>query len=140
MELGGSGGERSNFRFAATFEQVAQELLAPEDLARTIETDGSLETAYLNLDTAALLEAQIWGQGFPRPLFLDDFEVLTQRVVGEKHLKAKLRRAGRNVEAMRFNALDSLPSAVRAAYRLAVNEYSGAQNLQIVVEHWERPA
>jgi len=127
-------------RFAATFEQVAQELLAPEDLARTIETDGSLETAYLNLDTAALLEAQIWGQGFPRPLFLDDFEVLTQRVVGEKHLKAKLRRAGRNVEAMRFNALDSLPSAVRAAYRLAVNEYSGAQNLQIVVEHWERPA
>ncbi len=127
-------------RFAATFEQVVQELLAPEDLARTIETDGSLESAYLNLDTAALLEAQIWGQGFPQPLFLDDFEVLTQRVVGEKHLKAKLRRAGRNVEAMRFNALDSLPSAVRAAYRLAVNEYNGAQNLQIVVEHWERAA
>jgi len=127
-------------RFAELFEQVVRELLAPEDLAQEIETDGSLETAYLTLDTATLLEAQIWGQGFPQPLFLDDFEVLTQRIVGEKHLKAKLLRAGRRVEAMRFNALEAFPSAVRAAYRLAVNEYNGAQSLQIVVEHWERAA
>ena len=132
--------ERDFSRFAELFEQVVQELLAPEDLAQKIETDGSLETAYLNLNTAALLEAQIWGQGFPQPLFLDDFEVLTQRVVGEKHLKAKLQRGGRHVEAMHFNALEALPSTVRAAYRLAVNEYNGAQNLQIVVEYWEQAA
>jgi single-stranded-DNA-specific exonuclease len=38
---------------------------------------------------------------------------------------------------MRFNALDPLPPSVRAAYRLSVNEFNGAQNLQLVIEHWE---
>jgi len=124
-------------RFAEAFESVARELLSPAQLARAIETDGSLETAYLNLGLAQLLEERIWGQGFPQPLFCDEFEVVGQRVVGEKHLKLRLARGGRTVEAMRFNALDPLPSSVRAAYRLSVNEFNGMQNLQLVIEHWE---
>src|SRR5947199_1208401 len=124
-------------RFAEGFEAVARELLSPAQLARAVETDGSLEPAYLDLGLAQLLEGQICGQGFPQPLFCDEFEVLGQRVVGEKHLKLKLARAGRTVEAMRFNALDPLPSPMRAAYRLSVNEFNGVQSLQLVIEHWE---
>ena len=124
-------------RFARGFEAVAGELLSPAQLARSIETDGSLEPAYLDLGLARLIDCQVWGQGFPQPLFCDDFEVLGQRVVGEKHLKLKLARAGRTLEAMRFNALDPLPQQVRAAYRLSVEEFRGAQNLQLVIEHWE---
>src|SRR6266853_254215 len=124
-------------RFAESFEAVASELLSPAQLARAVETDGSLESAYLDLGLAQLLDRQVWGQGFPQPLFCDEFEVLTQRVVGEKHLKLKLARAGRTVEAMHFNSLDPLPSSVRAAYRLSVNEFNGMQNLQLVIEHWE---
>src|SRR6266850_442736 len=124
-------------RFAETFEAVASELLSPAQLARAVETDGSLEPAYLDLGLAQLLDTQVWGQGFPQPMFCDEFEVLGQRVVGEKHLKLKLARAGRTVEAMRFNALDPLPSPVRAAYRLSVNEFNGTQNLQLIIEHWE---
>jgi single-stranded-DNA-specific exonuclease len=122
-------------RFAESFEAVASELLSPAQLARAVETDGSLEPAYLDLGLAQLLDIQVWGQGFPQPMFCDEFEVLGQRVVGEKHLKLKLARAGRTVEAMRFNALDPLPSPVRAAYRLSVNEFNGAQNLQLIIEH-----
>jgi len=124
-------------RFAELFESVAGELLSPAQLKREIETDGSLEPAYLELGLAQLLEERIWGQGFPQPLFCDEFEVLSQRVVGEKHLKLKLRRGGRPVEAMRFNALEPLPASVRAAYRLSVNEFNGAQTVQLVIEHWE---
>jgi single-stranded-DNA-specific exonuclease len=124
-------------RFARGFEAVARELLSPAQLAHSIETDGSLEPAYLDLGLAQLLDRQVWGQGFPQPLFCDDFEVQGQRVVGEKHLKLKLARAGRTLEAMRFNALDPLPSHVRAAYRLSLNEFNGVQNLELVVEHWE---
>src|SRR6266436_125914 len=124
-------------RFAQSFEAVARELLSPAQLARAVETDGSLEPAYLDLGLAQLFDTQVWGQGFPQPTFCDEFDVLGQRVVGEKHLKLKLARAGRTVEAMRFNALDSLPSPVRAAYRLSVNEFNGMQNLQLVIEHWE---
>jgi single-stranded-DNA-specific exonuclease len=125
-------------RFAESFEAVARELLSPAQLARAVETDGSLEPAYLDLGLAQLLDHQVWGQGFPQPMFCDEFEVLGQRVVGEKHLKLKLARAGRTVEAMRFNALDPLPSSVRAAYRLSVNEFNGTQNLQLIIEHWEQ--
>ncbi len=124
-------------RFAELFEAVAGELLSPAQLKREIETDGSLEPAYLELGLAQLLEGQIWGQGFAQPLFCDEFEVMSQRVVGEKHLKLKLARGGRTIEAMRFNALEPLPSPVRAAYRLSVNEFNGAQTVQLVIEHWE---
>src|SRR5438876_853047 len=124
-------------RFAESFEAVARELLSPAQLARAVETDGSLEPAYLDLGLAQLFDHQVWGQGFPQPLFCDEFEVLGQRVVGEKHLKLRLARGGRTLEAMRFNALDPLPSSVRAAYRLSVNEFNGMQNLQLVIEHWE---
>ena len=127
-------------RFSELFEQVVGELVSPEALSRSIETDGSLESAYVNLDLARLIESQIWGQGFPQPLFCDDFEVVNQRVVGERHLKLRLARGGRILEAMRFNALDPLPGGVRAAYRLQVNEFNGAQSLQLVIEHWERAA
>ncbi len=125
-------------RFSELFEQVVRELVPPEALSRSIETDGSLEPAYLNLDLARLIESQIWGQSFPQPVFCDDFEVMNQRVVGERHLKLRLARGGRVLEAMRFNALEPLPGTVRAAYRLQVNEFNGAQSLQLVIEHWER--
>src|SRR5437879_2418656 len=124
-------------RFAEGFEAVARGLLSPAQLARAVETDGSLEPAYLDLGLAQLFDHQVWGQGFPQPLFCDEFEVLGQRVVGEKHLKLKLARGGRTVEAMRFNALDPLPSTVRAAYRLSVTAFNGTQTLPLVIEHWE---
>jgi single-stranded-DNA-specific exonuclease len=124
-------------RFAGAFEAVVRELVPPGELARTIETDGSLEAAFLDLALAQLLERQIWGQGFPQPLFCDEFEVAGQRVVGDRHMKLRLVRGGRTVEAMRFNSLEPLPAAIRAAYRVCVNEFNGAQALQLVIEHWE---
>ena len=84
-----------------------------------------------------MLEAQIWGQGFPQPLFCDTFAVESQRVVGERHLKLSSRRTAGGIEAMRFGALDPLPAAVRAAYRLSVNEFNGLKSVQLNVEHFE---
>ena len=132
--------ERDLARFAAAFETAVRDLLSPAALARRIDTDGSLASAYFNLNTARLLEQQIWGQGFPQPLFCDEFAVINQRVVGEKHLKLKLQRANKPLEAMLFNSLDQLPATVRAAYRISVNEFNGVQTLQLVIEHWEAVA
>jgi single-stranded-DNA-specific exonuclease len=130
-------------RFAAAFESTVEELLPPEARLRTIETDGSLDAPHFTLDVARMLEAQIWGQGFPQPLFCDTFAVEQQRVVGERHLKLLLKKEGRRYEAMCFNAIDQGGSVqqrqgqVRAAYRLAVNEFNGLKNVQINVEHFE---
>jgi single-stranded-DNA-specific exonuclease len=54
-------------KFRELFAQVAGELIAPADLTRTLETDGPLEGGYISLETARLLENEVWGQGFPRP-------------------------------------------------------------------------
>ena len=128
--------------FTREFEGALEEMLPIEARLRTLETDGSLAAADATLEVARLLEAQIWGQGFPQPLFCDTFAVESQRVVGERHLKLALKKDGRRFDAICFNALDRAgrPPAgpqIRAAYRLAVNEFNGLKNVQINVEHFE---
>jgi single-stranded-DNA-specific exonuclease len=112
-------------------------MLPAEARLLTVQTDGALEAAHRTLEVARLLEAQIWGQGFPQPLFCDTFAVESQRVVGERHLKLLLAKDGRRIEAMRFGSLQPLPAQVRAAYRLGVNDFNGMKTVQINVEHFE---
>jgi single-stranded-DNA-specific exonuclease len=126
--------ERDVERFRELFERTAAELLPEEARRRVVETDGELETAYHSLEVAQMLEAQIWGQGFPPPLFCDSFLVEEQRVVGERHLKLRLAKNGQRMEAMRFNSLEPLPRRVRAAYRLGLNEFNGLRRPQITLE------
>jgi single-stranded-DNA-specific exonuclease len=124
-------------KFRQTFEQAAGELLPEEARLRVVETDGELEPAYHSLDVAQMLEAQIWGQGFPPPLFCGEFTIEGQRVVGERHLKLRLMKNGQRLEAMRFNSLDPLPARVRAAYRIGVNEFNGLKRPQLTIENFE---
>ncbi|HYY62132.1 MAG TPA: DHHA1 domain-containing protein, partial [Burkholderiales bacterium] len=124
-------------RFAIAFERALEEMLPAAARLRTVETDGSLSHTYYTLDIARMLEDGIWGQGFPQPLFCDTFAVESQRVVGERHCKLVLAKDGRRHEAMRFGVLDALPARIRAAYRLAVNEYNGLRSVQLNLEHIE---
>ncbi len=122
--------------FVTAFEQVCSELLDENDLAHRIETDGALETAEINLEVARILDAQVWGQGFPAPQFSDDFVVQNQRVVGEKHLKLRLSMQGKLIEAILFRHNEMLPERIHAVYSLSINEYNGTQSVQLIVRHW----
>ncbi|MDO8813505.1 MAG: DHHA1 domain-containing protein, partial [Gallionella sp.] len=122
--------------FVAAFEQISGELLTADDLAQRIETDGALEHAEMNLEVARLLDAQVWGQGFPAPQFNDNFTVQNQRVVGEKHLKLRLDKKGKIIEAILFGHNEPLPGQIHAVYSLSVNEYNGTQSLQLIIRHW----
>ena len=124
-------------RFAELFAEVAGELLAPGDLTRTLETDGGLESGYVSIDTVRLLENEIWGQGFPPPIFEDEFVVENQRILKEKHLKLRLRRGEQRLDAIWFNFSATPGDTVRAAYRLAINDYNGVQTPQLMIEHLE---
>ncbi|MBP5986475.1 MAG: single-stranded-DNA-specific exonuclease RecJ [Azonexus sp.] len=124
-------------KFKSLFAQVAGELLAPADLTRTLETDGNLEGGYISLETARLLENEIWGQGFPAPLFMDEFDVEQQRVLKEKHLKLRLRKGNTRIDAIQFNFSTQPGNRTRLAYRLAINEYMGVESPQLMVEHLE---
>ncbi len=120
--------------FASALRQVALEWLQPAALNRCLATDGPLAAEYFNLSTVAALDAQVWGQGFEAPVFLDEVDVLQQRLVGEKHLKLRLRHAGQLRDAIWFGHAEPLPARVRLVYRLNADEYQGQQRLQMVVE------
>lgn len=137
--------------FRAAFEQVAQTLLTPADLTRVIETDGDLELSEIKLELAETLERQVWGQGFPQPSFNARFYVESQRIVGEKHLKLKLkklhaaaaddttqaaRKSAETYDGILFFHSDPLPDVIDAVYRLQINEYNGKSSLQFLLEHW----
>ena len=123
--------------FQSAFETVAQELLSPADLTRTLETDGMLDAPDFSLEVAEALERQVWGQGFPQPLFEGEFVVQSQRVVGEKHLKLKLATADSSFDAIHFFSTEPMPPSIRAVYSLNTNTYNGSVSLQLIVRHWQ---
>lgn len=126
-------------RFSQAFETVVREMLGPADLEQLIETDGSLPSGHASLDLAELMERQVWGQGFPAPLFCDEFEVIEQRVVGGRHLRLRLRQPGAAevLQAMRFGEDVTLPPHVKAVYRLQVNEYNATRTPQLIIQWWQ---
>jgi single-stranded-DNA-specific exonuclease len=124
-------------RFRAAFEDAVRKLLSPADLERVIETDGALAPGEITRETVELLAEPVWGHGFPAPRFHDEFEVATQRVVGEKHLRLTLARGSTRIEAMRFFNTDAPPRRIRAVYHPMLNEYNGKTSVQLNIEYWD---
>ncbi|MEX3813406.1 single-stranded-DNA-specific exonuclease RecJ [Paraburkholderia sp. BR13439] len=122
-------------RFTAAFEAVGREWLSAEALARTVETDGELEDAYFTPQFVEMLDAAVWGQGFPAPVFSGEFEVASQALVKDKHLKLQLLRGRQRFNAIWFNHTDTLPARTTVAYRLASDTWNGVSRVQLIVEH-----
>ncbi|MCK4950988.1 MAG: single-stranded-DNA-specific exonuclease RecJ [Gammaproteobacteria bacterium] len=132
--------------FQQAFDEEVRRHLAEDDLRGVIHSDGMLDEQDLGLDLAEQLrEAGPWGQGFPEPVFDGEFEVISQRIVGEKHLKMMVRPLGGSVtlDAIAFNVAGSAAEQfgegeldeVSLAYRLDVNEFRGIRSAQLMVEH-----
>ena len=117
--------------FNQSFEVVVKSLITAADLESVLEVDGGLNQADITFATAQSLENQVWGQGFAPPLFYDAFEVLNQRLLGEKHLKLSLKKDTAVIDAIYFNHIEFLPEHVQAAYHLQTNSYNGSQKVQL---------
>jgi single-stranded-DNA-specific exonuclease len=124
-------------QFSPAFEQAVIELTGRKSFEPLIETDGSLEQGFANAQVAVMLEQEVWGAGFAAPLFLDEFMVRSQKLVGEKHLKLSLERGHQRFDAIWFNRIDSLPEFVKVAYRLDQNVWNGRITVQLVIEYAE---
>lgn len=125
--------------FKLSFEIVVKSLLTEADLQSVLEVDGNLNANELTFQAAQMLENQVWGQGFAPPLFYDEFEVINQRILGEKHLKLSLKpissQASLVMDAIYFNQTDLLDSRIQAAYQLQTNSYNGAQKVQLNIRY-----
>lgn len=134
-------------QFNQSFEVVVKSLITEADLESILEVDGSLNGTDMTFENAQTLENQVWGQGFAPPLFFDEFEVINQRVLGEKHLKLSLKHLSKAalsnmsavvIDAIYFNHPDLLDSRIQAAYQLQTNIYNGLQKVQLNVRYVEK--
>jgi single-stranded-DNA-specific exonuclease len=131
------------------FEKALQQQVActidPLDLQATLQIDGQLETQQFTLHTASVLrDSGPWGQAFPEPCFEGEFELRSQRIVGENHLKVSLAVDASNaqsIDGIYFNIdTEQWPTTatrVRCVYRLDINEFRGRESLQLLIQYMQ---
>ena len=139
---------QDNFvKFQTAFNDAVASRLTEKNSEALVYTDGVLDYAELSMRSAyEIKKSGPWGQAFPFPLFDGVFEIVEQRVVGEKHLKLKLRPENVDrvvLDAIAFGVVDGMtwPNhrciQIRAAYELDINQFNGRESLQLLVQYME---
>ena len=131
--------------FAAAFDEEVRRQLREEDLTGRLLSDGTLAVEEFHLELArALRNAGPWGQHFPEPLFHGVFQLVEQRVVGERHLKVVLKSecGAVRLDGIAFSVDREVwpnPTVrwVELAYKLDVNEFRGQESVQLMIAHME---
>ena len=133
-------------QFTQIFAETVESHLGPKGLEPLIETDGPLTESELTLAFAGLLQkGGPWGQSFPEPSFDGEFEIINQKIVGEKHLKLVLAMGGdpnQIFDGIAFNVdLEAWPNhrahKVKLVYKLGINEFRGNRTVQLMVDYLE---
>jgi len=123
--------------FSEAFSEAIKKHLEGKKPIIELMTDGELEASEITLKNAELLRsASPWGQGFEEPIFYGDFELIDQKIVGEKHLKCTLKLNGASsiFEGIAFFQKRLDAKKVKVAYKLNVNSFRGNESLQLMIE------
>ncbi|MER2010902.1 MAG: single-stranded-DNA-specific exonuclease RecJ [Psychrobacter alimentarius] len=133
--------KRRNFEaFETAFNDVMAQI-DDEIFAEQKFSDGPLQATDFSLWFAEhLADASIWGHGFAPPIFDGVFEVLSFKILKDKHLKLSLRYPDVQypIEAIYFNFDSSIwdyrTERVHLLFQLDINEWNGKQSLQLMVK------
>ena len=140
---------KSDFeKFDTCFQEVASSLLTEELLERHHIHDGVLQASEFTPEIGDLIAEEIWGQGFPQPVFYGEFEIIQQSLMKEKHLRLMLRPLGaaedkignKPITAVWFNRTQSLPATAKLAYRIVTDRYQGQARVQLMIEAHDETA
>jgi single-stranded-DNA-specific exonuclease len=134
--------KKSNLeRFSELAQQIAGEWLTEEQKQRVYWSDGELTLPELSISQVEMLQnAGPWGQHFPEPMFDGEFDIVDQRIVGEKHLKCVLRHPqGDVLDAIAFNVdtnewPNNSAQRVELLYKPQLNHFRGKTSVQLLVE------
>lgn len=135
MAAGLTLGVNNYVEFTEIFEDTVKSITNNSKINPIIETDGSLKIEYTNLEISRLLKKQVWGSGFSSPIFIDDFKVISQKIIKNNHKKLILKRGEMKFDAIWFNHTDNLPEKIKAVYKIDENIWNGKSNLQLLIEH-----
>ena len=134
MAAGCTLAEENFDAFEHGLNEVAQEWLDAATLTRRLETDGPLKPEFRRVELVDALHKEVWGQGFAAPTFSEEVEVVSQRLVGEKHLALKLKHQGQPVDGIWFGRTEPLPARVKLAFRLDADAWNGVRRVRFLVE------
>ncbi|NMM12113.1 MAG: single-stranded-DNA-specific exonuclease RecJ [Rhodoferax sp.] len=134
MAAGCTIAEENFDAFEQGLNEVAQEWLDAATLTRRLDTDGPLKPEYRRVELVDVLHKEVWGQGFAPPTFSEEVEVVSQRLVGEKHLALKLKHQGQPVDGIWFGHTEHLPARVKLAFRLDADAWNGIRRVRFLVE------
>lgn len=133
-------------KFERCFLEISSSLLNDDLLQRRCVHDGSLDKDDFSVEVGDLLNQEIWGQGFPQPLFYGEFEVLQQSLMKDKHLRLQLRpKLGNDqlapiVQAVWFNRTQDLPQTAQLAFRLVTDRFLSEPRVQLMIEAMNHPS
>jgi single-stranded-DNA-specific exonuclease len=129
--------------FSIAFETVAREILDEDTLNRKLLHDGELPVAMIAPVLAQTISEQVWGQGFPEPIFTGRFKVLKQSILKNKHLKLELQalddgnlndKTGSIFAGIWFHHHEFIAPESSLAYRLQVDNYLSYPRVQLLIE------
>ena len=120
--------------FQKAFDDLVDQLLPLEARTHGLTIDGALAESELCLNTAKVLAQGIWGQGFPAPVFANQFQILDSRLLQEKHLKLTLAFGQNRMDAIQFNDTTIPDQQDTLAYALEINHYNGVDRPQCRIE------
>lgn len=123
--------------FTEALHEAVGELADPRIFEQVLEHDGPLAPEDIDLGLLDAMDATVWGQGFPPPVFVNRFRIEHQRLVGNAHLKLTVSLGERRFGAIAFGHTETLGDEAVLAYRLARDTWQGRHAVQLVVEHVE---
>lgn len=123
--------------FKEEFDNSVKLLLNDVRYEKILEIDGDLSGSDISVSTAEILSQEVWGQGFPEPLWASYFKVLDSKLIGKEqnHLKMTLEKDGRRWDAIQFFNEDvpEVGSLIHVAYRIGINEFNNRITAQIMI-------
>ena len=120
--------------FTSALNDVLIETTDPSCLNAGLLSDGELDPSLATPRLIDELEEQVWGQGFPEPVFHHRFQVSSQRIVGDRHLRLELVAGTKRYAAIAFGRDQPVPPEAIFLYRPGFNEYRGQRTVQLFVE------
>jgi single-stranded-DNA-specific exonuclease len=119
--------------FTDAFEAATRASADPSLFARSLATDGPLAASEIGPDLVDAIERVVWGQGFAEPVFANEFDVLEQRLIQDRHLHLTLGLERSRLPAIWFGRVESLPARAWLAYRLKFDTYRGLRRISLQI-------
>lgn len=121
--------------FSDLFEEAVEYFADGRELKNVKEIDLDLPGEFITIETTENIRNEIWGQGFPQPLFVGEFKVVGQKILKEAHLKLTLEKDGRIFEGIWFQKNNLIETeTVNLVYSLDINEFNNRRTVQLMIE------